>query len=73
MHRSIKDHFTEYRRDGYTVFQNFMSPDRLQHICQTVDAEFRRRLAGADATARMKGFERANRRQDNGKAQLAAQ
>ena len=43
MHRSIEDHFTEYRRDGYTIFKNFMPLDRLQYIRQTVDAEFRRR------------------------------
>ena len=43
MHRSIEDHFSEYRRNGYTIFQNFMPPNRLQHIRQTVDAEFRRR------------------------------
>ena len=45
MHRSIEDHFTEYRRDGYTIFKNFMPLDRLQYIRQTVDAEFRRRHA----------------------------
>ena len=45
MHHSIADHFSEYRRDGYTIFQNFMPPDRLQHIRQTIDAEFRRRHA----------------------------
>ena len=43
MHRSTEDHFSEYRRNGYTIFQNFMPPNRLQHIRQTVDAEFRRR------------------------------
>ena len=43
MHRSIEDHFSEYRRNGYTIFQNFMPPNRLQHIRQTVDAEFRHR------------------------------
>ena len=45
MHRSMEDHFTEYRRDGYTIFKNFMPLDRLQYIRQTIDGEFHRRHA----------------------------
>ena len=43
MHRSIDEHFAEYRRNGYTIFKGFMPPDRLRYIRETVDAEFRQR------------------------------
>ena len=45
MHRSIDEHFTEYRHNGYTIFKNFMPPNRLQEIRQKVDPEFRRQHA----------------------------
>ena len=45
MHRSIDDHYVEYRRQGYTVFKRFIAPDRLRYIRETVDGEFRRRHA----------------------------
>ena len=45
MHRSMEDHFTEYRRDGYTIFNNCMPLDLLQYIRQTIDGEFHRRHA----------------------------
>ncbi len=45
MHRTIDDHYSEYRHQGYTVFRGYMPADRIQEIRQTVDPEFHRRHA----------------------------
>ena len=45
MHRTIDDHYSEYRHQGYTVFRGYLPADRIQEIRQTVDPEFHRRHA----------------------------
>ena len=42
MHRSIEDHFAEYRRNGYTIFKGYMPSDQVARVRQTVDPEFHR-------------------------------
>ena len=42
MHRSIEDHFAEYRRNGYTIFKGYMPSDQVARVRQTVDPEFYR-------------------------------
>ena len=42
MHRSIDEHFAEYRRDGYTIFKGYMPADQVRRVRRTVDPEFHR-------------------------------
>lgn len=44
MAMSLADHFSSYKRDGYTVFKRFMKPEFVDSIRETVRSEFKLRF-----------------------------
>ena len=45
MQRTLEEHFAEYKRDGFTLFRNYMPRSLLEEVRATVDDEFARRFA----------------------------
>ena len=45
MQRTLGEHFAEYKRNGFTLFRNYMSHSLLEDVRSAVDAEFARRFA----------------------------
>ena len=45
MQRTLEEHFAEYKRDGFTLFRNYMPRSLLEEVRAAVDDEFARRFA----------------------------
>ena len=44
MDHSLTDHFASYKRDGYTVFRQFMTPEVVDFVRINVETEFQQRF-----------------------------
>jgi len=42
--KTTEEHFVEYRRDGYTIFENYMPEERIAAVRRAIDPEFEQRF-----------------------------
>ena len=48
MRRPLADHLAEYKRDGYTIFRGFLSPEEVASIRRECDPKMERRFSRMD-------------------------